>query len=130
MIAASDAKTIAEAVRRLGREPGSALAAIDPDSLAQLLRLADVLVGLVEQTRNAGKALPAGLRGDLESRIGADLGDLRVHDDAAAAAEASQHGALAFAQGTDVFFADGMYDPSSAAGRRLIAHEATHVVQQ
>lgn len=129
-IAASDAKTITEALRRLGNEPGSPLAAIDPGSLAQLLRLADALVTLVEQGRSAGKNLPGGLRGELESRIGADLGDLRIHDDAAAASEASRHNAVAFAQGTDVFFADGMYDPSSAAGRQLIAHEATHVVQQ
>jgi hypothetical protein len=129
-IASSDARTITDALRRLGHGPGSALAAIDPDALAQLLRLADALVTMVEQGRGAGEALPASLRHELESRIGADLGDLRVHNDPAAAALASRHDAVAFAQGSGVFFADGMYDPSSAAGKQLIAHEAAHVVQQ
>jgi Domain of unknown function (DUF4157) len=129
-IAGSDAKTITDALRRLGHRPGSALAAIDPDALAQLLRLADALVTMIEQGRGGGEALPASLRNELESRIGADLGDLRVHHDPAAAALASRHDAVAFAQGSGVFFADGMYDPSSAAGKQLIAHEAAHVVQQ
>lgn len=129
-VAASDAKTIRAALDRIGRGPGSALAAIDDGALSQLLRLADGFVTMIEQGRGAGEALPAGLRDELEPRIGADLADLRVHNDPAAAALASKHGAVAFAQGTDVFFADGMYDPSSATGKQLIAHEATHVVQQ
>ncbi|HEU4728442.1 MAG TPA: DUF4157 domain-containing protein [Kofleriaceae bacterium] len=97
------------------------------------MRLGDALVSLVEHGRDdarAGKPLPAGLRGDLESRLGGDFGDVRVHDDPVAAAEASRHDAIAFARGTDVFFADGMYDPSSTAGKQLIAHEVAHVAQQ
>lgn len=127
-ITASDAKTISAAIQKLGGSPDSPLGALDATSLAQLLRLADALVTLVEQGR--GKALPSELRGDLESRLGADLGDVRVHDDAGAARRAREHDAVAFAEGTDIHFADGAYDPTSREGKHLIAHEATHVVQQ
>jgi hypothetical protein len=127
-IAVSDAKTVGDALRRLG-DPGSPLAILGPDTLSQLLRLADGLVTMIEQSR-AGDALPTDLRQDLEARLGSELGDLRIHDDPASAALARKHDAVAFAQGRDVFFADGMYDPASPAGRALIAHEATHVVQQ
>ncbi|HEY0190622.1 MAG TPA: DUF4157 domain-containing protein, partial [Kofleriaceae bacterium] len=127
-----DAKTITEALRRLQTQAGP-LAVVDEASLSQLLRLAEALVTLVETNRNedkVGKALPSSLRGELESRLGADLGNVRVHDDADSAALADRHDAVAFAQGTDVYFASGKYDPGSAAGKALIAHEATHVVQQ
>ncbi len=132
----SNAKTIAEALRRLGQGNGKALWSVDDGSLGQVLRLADALVTMVEQHRAAktdeqsGEQLDAGLRGELESKLGVDFGNLRVHTDAKAAEQARGHGAIAFAQGTDVYFADGAYDPSSREGRELIAHEATHVAQQ
>jgi hypothetical protein len=133
-IAGSDAKTITEALRRLRDGQGSGtLAGIELGSLTPVLRLTDALVTLVGQGRDeapAGKPLPGDLRGELESRLGVGFGDVRVHDDPAAAVQARRHDAVAFAQGTDVFFADGKYDPSSPAGRRLIAHEVTHVAQQ
>lgn len=74
--------------------------------------------------------LPDDLRGELETALDADLGGMRVHTDAGAARSAERHDARAFAQGQDVYFGAGAYDPSSPAGRRLIAHEAAHTVQQ
>ncbi|HEY5951001.1 MAG TPA: DUF4157 domain-containing protein, partial [Kofleriaceae bacterium] len=132
-VVGSDAKTLTEALRRFreGQGLGSALAALDNASLSQILRLVDAMVTIVEQTAaDRGKPLPSSLRADLEQKLGIDFSDVRVHDDAAAAAEASKHGAVAFARGRDVYFADGKYDPSSPDGKRLIAHEATHVAQQ
>jgi hypothetical protein len=55
--------------------------------------------------------------------------DTRVHRDEAAALAAEQLSAKAFTLGNQIFFADGQYDPGSPAGRRLIAHELTHVQQ-
>ena len=55
---------------------------------------------------------------------------MRVHDDPGAAADARRFGARAFTQGQDVYFGEGKYDPQSAEGKRLIAHELTHVAQQ
>src|SRR5215218_7862079 len=59
-----------------------------------------------------------------------DLSGVRIHADAAAAESARAVGALAYTVGRDVVFAAGQYAPASAAGRNLLAHEPTHVVQQ
>jgi outer membrane protein OmpA-like peptidoglycan-associated protein len=58
------------------------------------------------------------------------FGDVRVHHDSAANAEAKRAGAQAFTKGNDVSFASGRYNPSSSAGRQLLAHELAHVLQQ
>lgn len=59
-----------------------------------------------------------------------DFGDVRVHTDARAASAARSVAAEAFTVGRDVFFAEGRYAPETGAGRKLLAHELTHVVQQ
>ncbi|HEX7957282.1 MAG TPA: DUF4157 domain-containing protein, partial [Pyrinomonadaceae bacterium] len=61
---------------------------------------------------------------------GADFGRVRVHADSAADVAARSVGARAFTLGRDIFFARGEYDPHSAGGRRLLAHELAHVGQQ
>ncbi len=77
-----------------------------------------------------GRPLDGGARAALEPRFGRDFGDVRVHDDAAAARSAEQLGARAYTVGRDVVFGAGQYAPASAAGRRLLAHELAHVAQQ
>ena len=78
----------------------------------------------------AGRPLEPGARRSMEARFGRDFTNVRVHDDARAAATAASIDAAAFTVGEDVVFAPGRYDPSSDEGRRLLAHELTHVVQQ
>jgi hypothetical protein len=56
-----------------------------------------------------------------------DFGQVRVHADSEAATSAN---ARAFAVGSDLVFAPGQYDPATVSGRRLLAHELAHVVQQ
>lgn len=80
--------------------------------------------------RSAGAPLPEVMRGGLERSLGADLSRVRVHTDAAAAGAASAVAAEAFTVGQDVYFAEGRFDPASARGRHLIAHEVAHTVQQ
>jgi len=77
-----------------------------------------------------GRPLEPGARRSLEARFGRDLSRVRVHDDARAAATAGSIDAAAFTVGEDIAFAPGRYDPSSDEGRRLLAHELAHVVQQ
>jgi outer membrane protein OmpA-like peptidoglycan-associated protein len=62
--------------------------------------------------------------------IPADFGQVRVHTDARAAESASAVGALAYTVGQDIVFGAGQYQPQSTAGKRLLAHELAHVVQQ
>lgn len=77
-----------------------------------------------------GQSLPASARSFFEPRFGSDLSDVRIHADAEAARTASDLGARAFTTGRDVFFNSGQYAPDAFEGRRLIAHELTHVFQQ
>jgi len=77
-----------------------------------------------------GQPLPAALLGDLEPRFGHDFRDVRVHADARASDSARAFDALAYTYGRHVVFGAGQFDPSSTTGRRLIAHELAHVVQQ
>jgi hypothetical protein len=79
---------------------------------------------------SGGTPLPADLRGDMEGRFGHDFGDVRVHNDAAAHASAKSVNAQAYTVGSNIVFDSGRYDPGSDAGKHMIAHELTHVVQQ
>lgn len=84
----------------------------------------------VMPSRGGGRPLTPVLRNFFEPRLGQDLGHVRLHADAAAASEARALRARAFTRGADISFAVGQYDPGSAAGRRLLAHELTHALQQ
>lgn len=78
----------------------------------------------------AGQPLDPVLRNRFEPRFGHLFSDVRVHRDEVAGRAANSLAAQAFTVGRHVVFAPGAYDPSSAPGRRLIAHELAHVVQQ
>src|SRR5262249_55739810 len=77
-----------------------------------------------------GRPLDPATRRAMEARFGYDFSSVRVHDDARAAATAAGIDAAAFTVGEDVVVGTGRYDPSGPAGRRLLAHELAHVVQQ
>jgi hypothetical protein len=83
-----------------------------------------------EVLRSLGRPLDAHARGFMEPRFARSLGDVRVHDDARAAASARSIHARAYAVGRDVVFGTGEYAPGTVAGRRLLAHELAHTVQQ
>jgi hypothetical protein len=77
-----------------------------------------------------GNPLDVDTRADMEARLGHDFGDVRVHTDGPAHDSARSVNAQAYTVGTDIVFQEGRYDPSSTAGRHMLAHELTHVVQQ
>ncbi|MFK0096831.1 DUF4157 domain-containing protein [Streptomyces sp. NPDC091040] len=72
----------------------------------------------------SGRPLEASLRAEMESRLGADFSDVRVHDDAAARASAAGVGARAYTSGHHVVIGEG------GADKHTLAHELTHVIQQ
>jgi hypothetical protein len=80
--------------------------------------------------RSPGRPLDAATRADLEPRFGHSFADIRVHEDDRAAESAAAVGARAYTVSRDVVFGAGRYAPGSADGRRLLAHELAHVVQQ
>ncbi|HEY2383486.1 MAG TPA: DUF4157 domain-containing protein [Terriglobia bacterium] len=77
-----------------------------------------------------GSQLPPATRTFFESRFGADFSQVRVHTDAHAAGTAKAINAKAFTAGRNIAFSAGQYEPESNEGRRLLAHELTHVIQQ
>lgn len=78
----------------------------------------------------AGSPIPEALRADYESMLGADLGAVRLHVGPEADRVARRIRADAFAAGEHVVFAAGHFQPDAPGGRRLIAHELAHVLQQ
>jgi hypothetical protein len=83
-----------------------------------------------EVIASGGRPLDPEIQGDMETRLGHDFGDVRVHDDAAAHESAVAVNAHAYTVGNNVVFQRDRYDPSSSEGRVTLAHELTHVVQQ
>jgi hypothetical protein len=77
-----------------------------------------------------GSPLTAPLRRDMEERFGHDFSLVRVHSDAAAGQSAQEVNANAYTVGHHIAFGPGRFSPGSHEGRRLIAHELTHVLQQ
>ncbi len=77
-----------------------------------------------------GRPLEPSVRSEMESKLGHDFSGVRVHADARAAESARGVRALAYTLGRDIVFGPGQYTPETSAGRRLLAHELTHVVQQ
>jgi hypothetical protein len=80
--------------------------------------------------RGGGRRLDADVAYQLEAGLGVPMDDVRVHTDQHAAALTRAVAARAFTVGSDIFFSPGEYQPGTAAGAELIAHEAAHVVQQ
>lgn len=77
-----------------------------------------------------GRPLEPALRQDMEQRLGHDFARVRVHADAAAGKSAQDVNANAYTVGHDIVFGASRFAPTTHGGRRLIAHELTHVVQQ
>lgn len=80
--------------------------------------------------RGGGKPLPASTRAFFDPRFGADFSMVRVHTGSQANELANGVNARAFTLGSDVVFGAGQYSPETIAGKRLLAHELTHVIQQ
>jgi hypothetical protein len=83
-----------------------------------------------EALRSPGQPLDRAVRAFMEPRFGMDFRHVRVHIGPSADASARAARATAYTVGQDMVFREGAYAPGTAAGRRLIAHELTHVVQQ
>lgn len=86
-------------------------------------------VDISSALQSRGQALEPRTRASMESHLGHDFRDVRIHTDAAAAASARRLNARAYTFGRDIVFASGEYT-AAGTGLRLLAHELAHVVQQ
>ncbi len=84
----------------------------------------------ISSARGTGRSLDSSVRREMESSFGADFSSVRVHTGPESDSLNASMGAQAFTHGSDVFVRSGDYSPGSPAGKHLLAHELTHVVQQ
>lgn len=131
----AEADRVADGVMRMPER-------VTPDPSPRLQRQAITSVGsaiagsaqtppiVQEVLSSQGQPLDAATRSFMESRFGHDFGQVRLHTDSRADASARAVDALAYTVGHDVVFGEGRYSPSTSEGRRLLAHELTHVIQQ
>jgi hypothetical protein len=114
-----EASTVADQLKMM-RVPAAAA----PQALTEAPSLVrDVL-------RMPGQPLDPATRADFELRFGHDFSHVRVHTDSAAAQSTRDLNANAYTAGRNIVFGDGRFQPGTPAGRRLLSHELTHVVQQ
>jgi len=90
----------------------------------------DKVEGAIQGQLGGGQAMPASVRGKMESGFGADFSNVRVHTDQTSDTLNRSVGAKAFTQGSDIFFKSGAFQPESSDGQQLLAHELTHTIQQ
>jgi hypothetical protein len=84
----------------------------------------------IERARGGGQSLDQSVRREMEPAFGADFSRVRVHTDSEAHSLNRAVNAVAFTTGQDIFFRQGEYQPHASSGKKLLAHELTHVVQQ
>lgn len=77
-----------------------------------------------------GTAIDESTRNEIEQQTGSDLSDVRIHTDETADKLSTAIDSRAFVHGKDIYFGNGNYQPASAEGKQLIAHEAIHTQQQ
>ena len=109
---ATQMKSASAPIQRMGMEEEEELQMKKNDRVAQL--------------KADDNKMPGHVQSKMEKSIGADFSDVNIH----VGSEASSVGALAYAQGSDIHFAPGQYNPESRSGQELLGHELTHVQQQ
>ena len=88
------------------------------------------LENYISKLDQGGKPLSLEARNFYEPRFGHDFSNVRLHTDTIAAKSAQSINALAYTSGNDIVFNHGQYSPRTDNGKKLLAHELTHVVQQ
>lgn len=81
-------------------------------------------------TKGGGNVLPRTTARRMGQHFGTDFSEVRIHTDSTATQLNDRIQARAFTHGRDIYFNRGEYNPASASGKHLLAHELTHVVQQ
>lgn len=88
--------------------------------------------GISQKIQNAGGGtqLPDSVNSEMSQKIGADFSNVNIHTGPKSSRLNQSLGARAFTHGNNIFFNSGEYNPESREGKRLLAHELSHVVQQ
>ena len=84
----------------------------------------------LNSSKGSGSPLSNQTKTEMESGFGTDFSKVRVHNDSKAVQMNKELGSQAFANGNDVYFNEGKYNPNANSGKHLLAHELTHTIQQ
>lgn len=109
----------------------------DEDELSHIQRKSDSSIPVADSTANAiesssgkGSPLDQHTNAFMSSRFNKDFSGVKIHTNSEAVRLNQDLKARAFTTGSDIYFNQGQYQPTSEDGKRLLAHELTHVVQQ
>jgi hypothetical protein len=119
-----------QAVRETPSTAPTTLPAIQASDIGADTNVSQDVETRISRMKGTGAPLPEGERRFFEPRIGADFSGVRIHTGSDAIQTSRDLQARAYTLGSDIAFAPGEYQPGSDSGRKLLAHELTHVVQQ
>ena len=111
-------------------QKGGGLIHREPSSTSPIEVASAAVATNIHAMEGGGHALPETTRAYFEPRFGANLSHVRVHTGGRAEQTAKSINAKAFTVGPNIAFGSGHYSPESQEGRKLLAHELTHVMQQ
>jgi len=103
---------------------------IQRKSRSQPKSLDDKTSSMIRNSLGQGSPLPRETADFMESRFGADFSSVKIHTDSQAATISKQINARAFTLGNNIYFGEGQYNSQTHEGKRLLAHELTHTIQQ
>src|ERR1041384_465721 len=83
----------------------------------------------LDGSKGSGSSLDKGTKNEMETKMGTDLSDVKIHTDSNAHEMSENINAKAFTHGQDIYFKQGNYNTSSTEGKKLLAHELTHTQQ-
>jgi hypothetical protein len=92
--------------------------------------ISDHVSGAIEASRGSGSKMDTETNRFMSSRFGSDFSNVNIHTDDQSVQLSNNLTAKAFTVGNDIYFNQGEYQPQSNEGKRLLAHELTHTLQQ
>lgn len=92
--------------------------------------VSDNISNQLNNSSNLGNPIPKSTKSEMEQGFGMDFSQVRIHTDSAAQSLSTNLGAQAFTYGSNIYFNTGKFETHSQNGKKLLAHELTHVVQQ
>jgi hypothetical protein len=128
-----EADLVAEQVMQMqgtNENPKKEALNLSKDYPSKPIRLTPGLQVRIDSMRSGGQPLPESIRTFFEPRFGFDFSRVRVHASESASETARMLNARAFAINGNLAFGQGQYSPETNSGRKLLAHELTHIVQQ
>jgi hypothetical protein len=103
---------------------------IQPKAVGNVTNAPAKISSQIESSAGKGNALPKKVLHNMNKSFGVNFGKVRIHDNKEAINMNKELHAHAFTHGNDIYFNEGKFDTQSTAGKFLLAHELTHVIQQ